>query len=286
MLEKAARLEVDEVVIDLEDAVPAAQKTDATRRQVAEALRRTDWRAGIKAVRVNAPDTEWFHDDLRSLAESAGDCVDAVVIPKVESAATVVAVDALLSKLGLAHVALEVQIESAAGLVQVEAIAAASPRLAALVFGPGDYAASLGIPQEVLGGFDPAYPGDQWHYPRARIAVAAHAHGLQAIDGPYADFRDPEGLLETVRRARVVGFTGKWVIHPDQIEPCMDAFTPSLAELADAAKVIAALDEAALHARGAVEVDGRMVDEASRRHAAALLARAAGRIRSGQEDDA
>jgi citrate lyase subunit beta / citryl-CoA lyase len=285
MLEKARSLDVDEVVIDLEDSVPPEQKTDRTRRLVADALRE-DWRTGLRAVRVNAPETPWFHDDLRSLSAWAGHRIGAVVVPKVESAETVVAVDGLLSELGLAHVALEVQIESAQGLLRVEEIAAASPRLEALVFGPGDYAASLGIPQEVLGGFDPDYPGDQWHYARSRIAVAAHANGLQAVDGPYGDYRDRSGLLESARRARVVGFTGKWVIHPFQVEPCMHAFAPTAGEVEAATRVIAALDAAARDGRGAAEVDGRMVDEASRRHAAALLSRADASIQATMKDDA
>lgn len=280
MLEKAPSLDVDEVIIDLEDAVPAALKTDVTRERLVDALSRLDWRARTRAVRVNAPQTEWFADDLRSLAASANDCVDVIVVPKVESAETVVAVDALLSQLGLAHVALEVQIESALGLLHVEAIAASSPRLEALVFGPGDYAASLGIPQAVLGGFDLEYPGDQWHYPRSRIAAAAHAYGLEAVDGPYGDFHDVDGLLETARRARAVGFAGKWVIHPDQVGPCMRAFAPSVEEIERATKVIAALDDGARRGRGAVQVDGQMIDAASRRDADAVLARARASNRS------
>jgi citrate lyase subunit beta/citryl-CoA lyase len=274
MLEKAAALDVDEVIVDLEDSVPRDLKTDGTRKAVTDALERRDWRARIVAVRVNAPGTEWFEDDLRSLASSAGGRLDAVVVPKVESAQTVLAVDALLSQLGLARVALEAQIESALGLLHVEAIAGASPRLEALVFGPGDYAASLGISQTVLGGLDPHYPGDQWHYARSRIAVAAHAHGLEPIDGPYADYRDADGLVAIARLARAVGCTGKWVIHPDQIEPCAAVFAPSADEVEHAMRVLAALDDAARSGRGAAQLDGRMIDEASRRDAETVLARA------------
>jgi citrate lyase beta subunit len=274
MLETAASLDVDEVILDLEDSVPHDLKTDVTRKAVIDALGQRDWRARIRAVRVNAPGTPWFEDDLRSLAALAGGRLDAVVVPKVESAQTVLAVDAVLSRLGLARVALEVQIESALGLLHVEAIAAASPRLEALVFGPGDYAASLGISQAVLGGLDPSYPGDQWQYARSRIAVAAHAHGLEAIDGPYADYRDTDGLVAIAQLARAVGCTGKWVIHPDQIDPCAAVFSPSAAEVEHATQVLAALDEAARSGRGAAQLDGRMVDEASRRAAESILARA------------
>jgi citrate lyase subunit beta/citryl-CoA lyase len=273
MLEKAASLDVDEVILDLEDSVPHDLKTDATRKAVTDALAERDWRARIRAVRVNAPGTAWFEDDLRSLASLAPGRLDAVVVPKVESAQTLLAVDAMLSQLGLARVALEAQIESAVGLVQVEAIAGASPRLEALVFGPGDYAASLGVSQAVLGGLDPNYPGDQWHYPRSRIAVAAHAHGLEAIDGPYADYHDTGGLVAIARLARAVGCTGKWVIHPDQIDPCTAVFSPSAEEVEHATRVVAALDEAARSGRGAAQLDGRMIDEASRRAAESILGR-------------
>lgn len=275
MLEKAASLDVDEVILDLEDSIPHDLKTDLTRKAVTDALEQQDWRARICAVRVNAPGTEWFEDDLGSLASLAGGRLDAVVVPKVESAQAVLAVDAVLSRLGLARVALEAQIESAVGLLHVEAIAGASPRLEALVFGPGDYAASLGIPQPVLGGLDPSYPGDQWQYARSRIAVAAHAYGLEAIDGPYADYRDTDGLVAIARLARAVGCTGKWVIHPDQIEPCTAVFAPSADEVEHATRVLAALDEAARSGRGAAQLDGRMIDEASRRAAESILARAA-----------
>jgi citrate lyase subunit beta/citryl-CoA lyase len=273
MLEKAASLDVDEVILDLEDSVPQARKNDVTRKTVIDALGQRDWRARICAVRVNAPGTAWFEDDLRSLASLAGGRLDAVVVPKVESAQAVLAADAMLSQLGLARVALEAQIESAIGLLHVEAIAGASPRLEALVFGPGDYAASLGISQPVLGGLDPSYPGDQWQYARSRIAVAAHAYDLDAIDGPYADYRDTAGLVAIARLGRAVGCTGKWVIHPDQIEPCAAVFAPSADEVEQATRVLAALDEAARSGRGAAKLDGRMVDEASRRAAEIVLER-------------
>ena len=175
--------------------------------------------------------------------------------------------------------AVEVQIETALGLTRVEEIAAASPRIEALVFGPGDYAASLGVSQAQIGGIDPAYPGDQWHYARSRIAVAAHANGLDPIDGPFAAFRDEAGLVETARRARLLGFTGKWVIHPGQIEACNREFSPSQDEVTAAHRLLAALDKAAREGRGAAELDGAMIDEASRRLAEAVIARAGGSAR-------
>ena len=271
----------DQVVIDLEDAVAPAEKNDLTRERAAGALLNEDWLAPTLSVRVNAVDTEWFRADVEYVLRRVRGRLDSLVVPKVESGADVAAVDRLLAELerelGLEQIAVEAQIETALGLTRVEEIAAASTRLEALIFGPGDYAASLGISQAQIGGIDPAYPGDQWHYARSRIAVAAHAHGLDPIDGPFAAFRDEAGLIETARRARLVGFTGKWVIHPDQIEPCNRAFSPSLDELAAARRLIDALDTAAREGRGAAELDGSMIDEASRRVAEAVIARAGGR---------
>jgi citrate lyase subunit beta / citryl-CoA lyase len=279
MLAKAAHLPADEVILDLEDAVPPAEKNEATRRLVATMLSSQDWAASTRAVRVNAVDSAWFEDDVTQLLRHAGDAIHAFVLPKVESAADVVAAAALIDGLG-ANVALEVQIESARGLVNVEQIAAASPRLEALVFGPGDYAASLGLPQLDIGSNVDSYPGDLWQYPRSRIAVAAHAFGLDAIDGPFAAIRDEEGLRESARRARMLGCTGKWVVHPDQIVPCNELFSPSADEVARAERLLDALREARLQGNGTAELDGMMIDEASQRMAKALVERArAGGIR-------
>jgi citrate lyase subunit beta / citryl-CoA lyase len=273
MLEKARGLAADQVVLDLEDAVVPADKNDATRRLVADSLRR-DWISPTTAVRVNAVGTDWFEDDIRRLIEWAGDRIQVIVLPKVESAGQIGVIDGLLDELGAQSIALEAQIETALGLTRVEEIAASSSkRLEALVFGAGDYAASLGIPQETIGGIDERYPGDQWHYPRSRIAVAAHANGLDAIDSPFASFRDEPGLCETARRARLLGFSGKWVIHPDQIEPVNRVFSPTSEEVEAARRLLAALDHAAGEGRGAAEHDGAMVDEASRRLAEAVVAR-------------
>jgi citrate lyase subunit beta/citryl-CoA lyase len=278
MLAKAAVLEPDEVVIDLEDAVSPSEK-DASRARVVAALTDQVWGARTLAVRVNAVDSEWFADDVAALVRDAGPRIDALVIPKVESVDAVEAVDGLLGELetraGVGPTELELLIESALALTRVEAIAgAAGERTSALVFGPGDFAASLGMPQASIGGIDPAYPGDQWHYARSRIAVAARAFGLDPIDGPYAEFGDEDGLVESARRARAVGFVGKWVIHPDQIDACTRVFSPSEDELATARRLMEALDEAARDGRGAATLDGAMIDEASRKHAEAILARA------------
>ncbi|MDQ3858636.1 MAG: CoA ester lyase [Actinomycetota bacterium] len=276
-LAKAPTLAVDMILVDLEDSVPAARKNDETRARAAVCLAASGSLTSTLALRVNAVSTGWWADDVRVVLEEAGERLHCIVVPKVEAVEEVRQVDRLLSRLeaslGLAtRVGIEAQIESARGLVEIERIAAASDRLETLVFGPGDYAASLGIVQRSIGEFDPAYPGDQWHYARSRIAAVAHAFGLQPIDGPYAAIDDVDGLRESARRARLVGFQGKWAVHPAQIEPLNEVFSPSDEEVEHAVGTLAALDEASEH--GAALVDGAMVDEASRRLAEAVVRRA------------
>jgi citrate lyase subunit beta/citryl-CoA lyase len=243
MLEKAPALGADEVVVDLEDGVAEADK-ELARAQAA--------RAAPAVLRVNARGTPWWEDDLRAAAEAG---VSVVVLPKVESPEDVEAAAERLP----AGVGLEAQIETARGLVEVERIAAAGHGLEALVFGPGDFAASLGAPVLTIG----AGASD---YALARIAVAAKAFGLQAVDGPWARLDDEGGLGESARRALELGYDGKWVIHPSQIEPVREAFTPSAEEVERAERLLAA--------GGAARDGGEMVDAASRRLAEALLARA------------
>jgi citrate lyase beta subunit len=247
MLEKAALLAADEVVVDLEDGV-AADAKDEARANLPRARAR-----GTLAIRINGLATLRWRDDLAAAAEARP---DVVVVPKVESAEDVAAVAALLPE----GVGLEVQIETARGLVEVERIAAAGHPLEALVFGPGDFAASLGVPVLTIG-------AGSWEYALARIAVAARANGLQAVDGPYADLGDLDGLRAAAQAARAHGFDGKWVVHPDQIEPVNDVFTPSAQEIEQARQILAAAD-------GAVRLDGAMVDAASKRMAETVLARA------------
>jgi citrate lyase subunit beta/citryl-CoA lyase len=254
MLAKAADLPADEIVVDLEDGVPAEAKDEA-RGSLGDARA-----AGTLAVRINGLRSPWWRDDLAAVAQRRP---DVVVVPKVESADDVVAVAALLPD----GVGLEVQIETARGLVEVERIAAAGGPLEALVFGPGDFAASLGIPVLTVG-------AGTFDYALARISVAAHAHGLQAVDGPYADLGDLDGLRRAAAVALGHGFDGKWVVHPDQIDPVNEAFTPSEAELERARRILAAGD-------GASRLEGDMVDVATKRLAAAVLARGPRRVPRG-----
>jgi citrate lyase beta subunit len=247
MLAKAAGLPADEVVVDLEDGVASADK-EAARDRLAEAAAR-----GTLAVRVNAVGTPWWREDLAAVAARRP---DVVVLPKAASAEDVRQVVALLPD----GVGLEVQIESAGGLVEVERIAAVGAPLEALVFGPGDFAATMGVPVLTIG-------SGAFDYALARISVAAHAYGLQAIDGPYAGLLDLDGLRRAAGIALGHGFDGKWVVHPDQIAPVNEAFTPTAEELERARRILAAEDGVSL-------VDGEMVDDATKRMAAAVLARA------------
>jgi citrate lyase subunit beta / citryl-CoA lyase len=286
MLAKAARLDPDMVVLDLEDAVAPGEKTDETRARAVAALRDQDWAPPTRTVRVNAASTRWCFRDVVAVVEGAGAVLDSVVLPKVASAAHVQFLDLLLTELedelGLdRRIALELQIETPLGLLAIEEIAAASSRAEALVFGPGDFAASLGVPQLTVGGIDTDYPGDQWHYVRMRIVTTARAFGLQAIDGPYAGVADVEGLRASARRAQLLGFDGKWVIHPDQIAICNEVYTPSPEQVARSERILAAYTAATHSGAGAVPHDGEMIDEASRKMAGqiAARARAAGRMR-------
>lgn len=272
---KAQTLDLDEVVIDLEDALAVAEKNDGTRASVASRLQET-WKAPIRAVRVNAVDSPWFLDDVTQVASLAGPALGAIVLPKVESASDIELLDSLLDRLEQrgCRIAIEAQIESARALLHVEEIAAASTRLEALVFGPADFAVSLGLSQLDIGGIDNDYPGDQWAYPRARIAVAAHAYGLAPIDGPYGAYADAEGLRTSANRARLLGFVGKWAIHPNQVEVCRRVFAPSPDEVAQAQRILLALDEAGKTRQSVTSVDSSMVDEASRRAAESILSQA------------
>jgi citrate lyase subunit beta/citryl-CoA lyase len=251
MLAKAPSLAADEVIVDLEDAVAAEVKEAA--RELAVATLRRGPLGRTTALRVNARSTPWWEDDLRAAAEA---CPDVVVLPKVESPEDVAAAAELLPP----GIALEAQIETAAGLVEAERVAAAGHGLEALVFGPADLAASLGVPVLTIG----AGVAD---YALARVVAAARSAGLQALDGPHARLGDDLGLVLSARRALEHGYDGKWVIHPSQIEPVNRIFTPSPADLERAERLLEA-------ARGAARFEGELVDEASRRLAESLLRRA------------
>jgi citrate lyase subunit beta/citryl-CoA lyase len=279
MLAKAAGLPADQVFLDLEDAVAPDLKNDDTRGLIVKALREQEWVARTRAVRVNAVGTPWCLDDILTVVGGAGSALDCIMVPKVESAAQVHFVTQLLDQLELKHgldrrIGLEIQIESPRGLLEIERIAQASPRIETLIFGPGDYAASVGVPQLTVGAIEAGYPGDQWHYVLSRIVTTAHAFGLQAIDGPYAAIRDLDGYREVAQRSRLLGFDGKWALHPDQIEICNTVYSPSAEEYARAERILDAYATATeSDGLGAVMFEGEMIDEASRKMAIAVAAR-------------
>jgi citrate lyase subunit beta / citryl-CoA lyase len=281
---KARDLPVDEVFLDLEDAVAPAAK-DAARRNAVAALTSGSWQAGIRAVRVNDATTPWAYQDVVALVEGAGDALDVIILPKVTDPGHLVWLDLLLSQVERAvgrdgdPIGIDAQIEDAPGLVAVEAIAAASGRLESLVFGPADFMASVGMPSLAVGQAGSGYAGDAFYYPLMRILIAARAHGLQAIDGPYVKVRDVDGFRRAAGSVAALGFDGKWVLHPDQVTVANETFTPRQADYDRAELILDAYDHAtSVDQRGAVLLNDEMIDEAMRKMAlrVARKGRAAG----------
>ena len=280
---KAVGLEADEVFLDLEDAVAPNEK-DSARERVIEALRTLDFGEKIVAVRVNGTDTPHYYRDLIAVVEAVGDRIDAIMLPKVRTPGDVEMTAKLLTQIELARgfevgrIGIEAQIEDATGLLACEAIAAASPRMETLIFGPGDYSAAVGIPITTIGAAPDGYPGDHLNYVYSRLVVAARAAGIQAIDGPYGAVRDADGLRARARLARALGLDGKWTIHPGQIEIVNAVFTPAREEWERAEAMLAAYEQAGTDGRGAAMFEGEMIDEANRKMAARLAqqGRAAG----------
>jgi citrate lyase subunit beta/citryl-CoA lyase len=279
-LAKAPTLPADEVLLDLEDATAADEK-ELARTRVIAALRKLDFGSKTVAVRVNGTDTRHYYRDLIAVVEQVGANIDTVVVPKVRTPGDVEMTAKLLSQLELASglevglIGIEAQIEDAQGLLACEAIATASPRMEALIFGPGDYSAAVGIPVTTIGGTPEGYPGDHLNYVYSRLVLAARAAGIQAIDGPYATINDTDGLVRRSRVARALGIDGKWTIHPTQIAVVNEIFAPTREEFERASAILAAYSQAAA---GASTFGGEMIDEASRRMAEriVLAAEAAG----------
>src|SRR5437899_5610873 len=273
LFRKALDSDADCVLLDLEDAVAPADKEQA-RHNVIAGLLEHDWRARGQtvSVRINGIDTHYMYRDVVDVVEQAGHRLDVLLVPKVGVPADVYLVDALLTQIETARrishrIGIEVLIETALGMANVEAIAQASRRLEAMHFGVADFAASVRARTVSIGGLNPEYPGDQWHAALSRMVTASRAYGLRAIDGPYGDFKDPEGFLAAARRAAALGCEGKWAIHPSQIALANEVFTPPPAEVQRAKRILAALDDAAREGRGAAQLDGRMIDAASARMA-------------------
>ena len=281
LFEKAAASDVDYVFLDLEDAVAPGDKVQA-RLNVIEGLRDIDWRGLGKtiSVRINGIDTHYMYRDVVDVVEQAGEHLDTILIPKVGVAADVYMVDAMVSQIeeacGLTEkIGIEALIETTLGMANVESIAVSSPRLVAMHFGVADYAASCRARTTNAGGLHPDYPGDQWHQALSRMLVACRAYGLRPIDGPFGDFNDPDGYIDGARRAAALGYEGKWAIHPSQVALANEVFSPPVAEVDRAHRILVALEEAAAEGRGAAQLDGRMIDAASARMAENVVAQAA-----------
>jgi citrate lyase beta subunit len=278
MIEKAAASDADAVCIDLEDAVTVDEKS-GSRANVVRAFRELDFGRKLKAFRINGLDSPFAYRDLIEVVEEVGDRIDVVMMPKAHLPQDVRFVCMLLTQIELARgftrqIGLEVQIESAKGFLWVREIAEASPRLQALIFGPGDYSATMQMPVANIGELDEndhLYPGHRWHAVMHAVVAAARANGLRAIDGPYAGYRDTSGLERSSRIARVMGFDGKQCIHPSQLSVVNEIFSPSAEEVTRAKAVVDAYEEAAKAGRGAIGKDGKMIDYANIRMAKALL---------------
>ena len=293
MFEKAAASDVDVIFLDLEDAVAPDEK-DQARKNIIEALNDIDWGRKTMSVRINGLDTHYMYRDVVDVVEQAGKRLDLIMIPKVGTASDVYAVDMLITQIedAMGHekrIGLEHIIETALGMQNIHEIAAASKRNESLHFGVADYAASTRARTTNIGGVNPDYTvltdpaedgsrdihwGDMWHYAVARMVVAARANGLRPIDGPFGDFKDAAGYRAAAKRAAVLGCEGKWAIHPSQIGLANEVMSPSEADVAKAKRILEAMAQAEAEGKGAVSLDGRLIDYASIRQAQVLVEKA------------
>lgn len=278
MIAKAASSSADLVFLDLEDSVAPNEKVGA-RAKAIHALKTLDWGKKTRAVRINDLETEYAYQDIISIVEEVGDELDIIIIPKVKTARDVWWVDVLLTQIEkrlqrAKRIGLEVLIEEVEAMINVEGIARSSPRLEALIFGPGDYSASQGVDAKYIGNDLDTYPGDLWHYARNKVVIAARAAGIDAIDGPYLDFKNAQGYRRECTRSKVLGIVGKWAIHPDQITIANQVFSPSQEEVDRARKLDATYTEAQEKGLGAVAFEGKMIDMAVVRNARNILVKA------------
>ena len=281
-IDKAAESQADVVFLDLEDAVVPPEKEQA-RKNVIAALGDIDWAGKGKtvSVRINGLDTPYMYRDLVDVMEQVGDRLHTILVPKVGVPADLYCVETIVSQVEQAkgfsnRVGIEALVETALGMANVEAIASsgggAEARLEALHFGVADYAASNRARTVSIGGLNPDYPGDQWHFALSRMIVACRAYGLRPIDGPFGDFSDPDGYRSGARRAAALGCEGKWAIHPSQVELANEVFSPPEAEIARARRIVEELRKAEAAGRGAASLDGKMIDAASERMAQTVIA--------------
>lgn len=266
MMAKAAASAADFVFLDLEDAVAPSAKVVA-RDMIIHALLNHEWGRKTRALRINDLTTQFAYEDIIHVVERAHQCLDVIILPKAKTPADVIFVDTLLNQIELKlrldrRIGLEVLIEEVEAMINVEAIAIASPRLEALIFGMGDFSASQGVKAKFIGAED-VLPGGLWQYHRNRVVIAARAAGIDAIDGPFSDFNDAEAFRRECTRAMVTGCVGKWAIHPNQIAIAQETFSPPQDEIARARRLAAAYAEAEAKGLGSVQIDGMMVDVAS-----------------------
>ncbi len=295
MFEKAAQSDVDVIFLDLEDAVAPDDKVQA-RKNIIEALNDIDWNIKTMSVRINGLDTHYMYRDVVDILEQGGERLDLIMIPKVGTAADVYALDMLVTQIETAkgskkRIGFELIIETALGMQNVNEIAAASPRNESLHFGVADYAASTRARTTIIGGVNKDYCvltdplpdsdpvrerhwGDMWHHALSKMVIAARANGLRPVDGPFGDFSDPEGYTAAAKRAAALGYEGKWAIHPSQIELANQVMSPGNEEVERARRILAAMKEAARQGKGAVSLDGRLIDYASIRQAEVLVEKA------------
>src|SRR5947207_7790974 len=278
-LQKGPSVPADMTFLDLEDSVAPLEKESA-RAKAVDAVKNQDWGEKILCVRVNAWDTKWTYGDVIEVVGNAGERLEEVMLPKVQSAAEVVALDMLLNQveanagLPIGHIGIEAQIETTRGLINVEEICAASPRLETIIFGPADFAASMEMPILTAGVQIPEYPGDHFHYVFNKILMAGRANGLQVIDGPYLKVRDPDGFRDYCQRTRILGFDGKWALHPDQVTILNEVFTQTPEQFDRAWDILEAYQQATEGDRkGAVMFGDEMIDEASRKMATKFVTR-------------
>jgi citrate lyase subunit beta / citryl-CoA lyase len=278
-LAKGPTIPADMTFLDLEDSVAPLEKESA-RAKVVDAIKNLDWGDRILCVRVNAWDTKWTAYDVIEVVGNAGERLEEVMLPKVQDASEVRALDLLLTQveanagLPIGHIGIEAQIETTRGLINVEEICAASPRLETIIFGPADFAASMEMPILTAGVQIPEYPGDHFHYVFNKILMAGRANGLQVIDGPYLKVRDPEGFRDYCQRTRILGYDGKWALHPDQVTILNEVFSPTQEQFDRAWDILEAYKKATEGDRmGAVMFGDEMIDEASRKMAIKFVTR-------------
>jgi citrate lyase subunit beta/citryl-CoA lyase len=278
-LAKAPTVPADMTFLDLEDSVAPLEKV-AARAKAVDAIKNLDWDDRVLCVRVNAWDTKWTYGDVIEVVGGAGERLDEIMLPKVQTAAEVVALDLLLSQveqnagLPVGHIGIEAQIETTRGLINVDEICAASPRLEAIIFGPADFAASMEMPVLTGGVQIPEYPGDHFHYVFSRILMAGRANGLQVIDGPFLLVRDLDKLRDFAQRTRILGYDGKWALTPDQVQVLNEVYSPTQEQFDRAHAILEAYRRATEEQRqGAVMFGDEMIDEASRKMATKFVSR-------------